>query len=136
MTSKSTGKRARPVRVGVFGIGRGQSFAAQAEAMEGVKLVAICDQREQALADFARQHPQVTTYTDYDRMLAHDLDAVVLANYATEHAPAAIKAMQREYDANGPLWISYSEHLENYMGTEQEPVNSPPFRSHHYDVSC
>ena len=63
--------------------------------MEGVKLVAICDQREQALADFARQHPQVTTYTDYDRMLAHDLDAVVLANYATEHAPAAIKAMQR-----------------------------------------
>lgn len=48
----------------------------------------------------------------------------------------AIKAMQREYDANGPLWISYSEHLENYLGTDREPVGSPAFRSHHYDVSC
>jgi coenzyme F420 hydrogenase subunit beta len=48
----------------------------------------------------------------------------------------AIAAMEREYEPTGPLWISYSEHLENYMGTEREPVESPPFRSHHYDVSC
>ena len=48
----------------------------------------------------------------------------------------AIAAMEREYEPEGPLWISYSEHLENYMGTEREPVESPPFRSHHYDVSC
>jgi coenzyme F420 hydrogenase subunit beta len=48
----------------------------------------------------------------------------------------AIKAMQREYDPQGPLWISYSEHLADHMGTEREPVESPPFRSHHYDVSC
>lgn len=48
----------------------------------------------------------------------------------------AIAAMERGYEPEGPLWISYSEHLESYVGTEREPVESPPFRSHHYDVSC
>jgi predicted dehydrogenase len=88
-------KRQKPIRVGVFGIGRGQSFAAQAEVMDGVKLVAVCDQREPSLNAFGAAHPGVTTYTNYDRMLEHDLDAVVLANYCTEHAPAAVQALQR-----------------------------------------
>jgi coenzyme F420 hydrogenase subunit beta len=48
----------------------------------------------------------------------------------------AIAAMEREYEPDGPLWVSYSEHLDNYMGSEREPVESPSFRSHHYDVSC
>jgi len=87
-------KAAETVRVGVFGVGRGQSFAQQAAAMAGVELVALCDMREGALRDFAGQFSGVTTYTDYDRFLEHDMDAVVLANYATEHAPAAIKAMR------------------------------------------
>jgi predicted dehydrogenase len=89
------GQRADPVRVGVFGIGRGRGFAAQAAAMAGVELAAVCDMREAGLREFREQYPGVTTYTDYDAMLEHDLDAVVLANYATEHAPAAIQALQR-----------------------------------------
>ncbi|MCE5241129.1 Gfo/Idh/MocA family oxidoreductase [bacterium] len=84
----------KTIRVGVYGIGRGRSFADQAAAMEGVELAAICDQRERPLQDFLRAHPGVTGYTDYARMLEHDLDAVVLANYCTEHAPAAIQALQ------------------------------------------
>ncbi len=44
--------------------------------------------------------------------------------------------MQREYDPEAPLWISYWEHLESYSGTEREPVPPPPHRSHHYDVGC
>jgi predicted dehydrogenase len=88
-------KREKPIRVGVFGVGRGRGFAAQAAATEGVKLVALCDQREKSLQEFAAQCPDVSTYTDYDVMLEHDLDAVCLANYATEHAPAAIKALNR-----------------------------------------
>jgi predicted dehydrogenase len=83
------------IRIGVFGIGRGKSFAVQAAGMEGVELVALCDRREQALTEFAASYPTVTTYTDYDAFLQHDMDAVVLANYATEHAPAAVKALQR-----------------------------------------
>ncbi len=95
MAQRAKSKKAGQIRVGVFGIGRGRSFAAQAAAMEGVELVALCDQREKALSAFAAQYPQVTTYTDFDRMLEHDLDAVVLANFATEHVPAAIKALAR-----------------------------------------
>lgn len=93
MASRKT--RQKPVRVGVFGIGRGQNFAAQAAAMDDVELAAVCDRRERALTEFAARYPQVATYDDYDAMLEHDLDAVVLANYATEHAPAAVKALQR-----------------------------------------
>ncbi|MCE5237426.1 Gfo/Idh/MocA family oxidoreductase [bacterium] len=84
----------KTIRVGVYGIGRGRSFAEQAAAMEGVELAAICEQREQALQDFLRAHPGVTGYADYSQMLEHDLDAVVLANYCTEHAPAAVQALQ------------------------------------------
>jgi len=84
----------KTVKIGVYGVGRGQSFAGQAAAMEGVELVALCDMRQKALKEFAARFPGVASYTEYDRFLEHDMDAVVLANYATEHAPAAIQAMQ------------------------------------------
>ena len=87
-------RSAETIKVGVYGIGRGRSFAEQAAAMEGVELAAVCEQREGALQEFLNAHPGVTGYTDYSGMLAHDLDAVVLANYCTEHAPAAIQALQ------------------------------------------
>ncbi len=80
------------IRVGVVGVGRGQTFMRQA-ASAGMELVAICDTWEERLAEVGRTH-DVATYTDYDRFLAHDLDAVVLANYFHEHAPFAIKALR------------------------------------------
>jgi predicted dehydrogenase len=81
-----------PIRVGVVGVGRGQSFAAGATESVGMKLVALCDTWEERLLDAGRKLG-VATYTDYDRFLEHDLDAVVLANYFHEHAPFAIKAL-------------------------------------------
>ena len=88
-------KRSRKaIRVGVYGIGRGSSFAEQAAAMDDVELAAVCEQRERPLQDFLGVHPGVTGYAEYGKMLEHDLDAVVLANYCTEHAPAAILALQ------------------------------------------
>ncbi|MBE7042587.1 MAG: Gfo/Idh/MocA family oxidoreductase [Ruminococcaceae bacterium] len=36
----------------------------------------------------------VSYYTDFDSFIQHDMDAVVLANFANEHAPFAIKAMK------------------------------------------
>src|SRR5262249_56847108 len=41
----------------------------------------------------AGQRYGVATYTDYDTFLAHEMDAVVLANYFHQHAPFAIKAL-------------------------------------------
>jgi predicted dehydrogenase len=89
-----TRKQAKqPIRVGVVGVGRGQSFAAGATDLVGMKLVALCDTWEAKLAEAGKRHG-VTTYTDYGKFLEHDMDAVVLANYFHEHAPFAIRALE------------------------------------------
>lgn len=82
----------KTIRVGVIGIGRGQSFMGGAAAA-GMKLVAICDQWEERVRDVSKRY-EVTGYTDYDKFLEHDMDAVVLANYFHEHTPFAIKALR------------------------------------------
>lgn len=83
----------RPIRVGVLGVGRGQSFAEGAIDLVGMQLVALCDTWEAKLVEAGTRYG-VATYTDYDRFLEHDMEAVVLANFFHEHAPFAIKALQ------------------------------------------
>jgi predicted dehydrogenase len=80
------------IRVGVIGVGRGQSFARGADLV-GMELVALCDKWEEKLTEVGQRFG-VTTYTDYDRFLEHEMDAVILANYFTDHAPFAIKALR------------------------------------------
>ncbi len=80
------------IRVGVIGVGRGESFIKGATDAVGMKLVAICDTWEERLQAAGRTHG-VATYTDYDAFLEHDLDAVILANYFHEHGPFAVKAL-------------------------------------------
>src|SRR4030042_521310 len=82
-----------PIRVGVIGVGRGQSFMRAGGDAVGMKLVAICDTWKERLDEVGKEFG-VATYTDYDKFLGHDMDAVVLANYFHEHAPFAIKALQ------------------------------------------
>jgi hypothetical protein len=48
----------------------------------------------------------------------------------------AKKNLQREYDPDASMWVSYTEHLEDYEGTEREAAPPPPSRSHHYTVAC
>jgi predicted dehydrogenase len=81
------------IRVGVVGVGRGQSFARGASEAVGMKLVALCDTWEERLEEAGKEHG-VATYTDYQQFLTHDMDAVVLANYFHEHAPFAIQALE------------------------------------------
>ncbi len=83
----------KPIRVGIIGVGRGQNFADGATELVGMKLVALCDTWEEKLQAVGTRYG-VTTYTDYDRFLEHDMDAVILANYFHEHAPFAIKALR------------------------------------------
>ncbi len=80
------------IKVGVIGVGRGMSFARGTKSA-GLELVAICDTWEEKLKT-AGAEMQVATYTDYDKFLEHDMDAVILANYFNEHAPFAIKALE------------------------------------------
>lgn len=87
----------RNIKVGVVGVGRGRSFARGAGPMVGMELVALCDTWEEKLievaAQFKAEGSKLTTYTDYESFLEHDMDAVILANYYHEHAPFAVKAL-------------------------------------------
>jgi len=93
MTAKRGRHREKPIRVGVVGVGRGQSFASGATELTGMKLAALCDTWEERLREVARRY-RVAAYTDYNRFLEHDMDAVVLANYFHQHAPFAIRALE------------------------------------------
>jgi len=48
----------------------------------------------------------------------------------------ALRHLRRSYSPEGSLWISYSEHLRAYGGSDRAPVAPPPHRSHHYRISC
>ena len=87
------------IRIGVVGIGRGQSFMRGANDLTGLELVAICDNWQEKLEstrkNFADQGQNIAVYSDYDRFLEHEMDAVILANYFHQHAPFAVKALER-----------------------------------------
>ena len=81
----------KKVKIGVIGAGRGKDLFERGELIPNAEFVAMCDKWEVGLEPFKGK---CATYTDFDEFLKHDMDAVVLANYAHEHAPFAIKAMK------------------------------------------
>lgn len=86
----------KQIRIGVFGARRGKSMITYCSISDKAKIVAVCDQWKPALDKIRSRFPQedIAFYEDFDAFLAHDMDAVVLANYANEHAPYAIRALQ------------------------------------------
>ncbi|MBO7520445.1 MAG: Gfo/Idh/MocA family oxidoreductase, partial [Clostridia bacterium] len=84
------------VKIGVLGLYRGSSMINYCLAADNAELVAICDKWEEGVRLQKERHKDlnITYYTDFDEFLKHDMDMVVLANYANEHTPFAIKAMK------------------------------------------
>ena len=84
------------VRIGVMGAYRGTSMINYCESSQNAQVVAICDKWAEGLErqKAALNDPEIAYYTDFDDFIRHDMDAVVLANYANEHAPFAIRAMR------------------------------------------
>ena len=85
----------KKLKIGVLGLYRGSSMINYCEAAENAEIVAICDKWEdgirrqkEALGD------KVTFYRDFEDFIKHDMDAVVLANYANEHAPFAVRCLR------------------------------------------
>ncbi len=86
------------VKIGVFGGYRGYSMIDQLFKENDATLVAVCDKYQPILDKVKRQADElgvkVALYTDFDEFIKHDMDAVVLANYANEHAPFAIRCLE------------------------------------------
>ena len=87
----------KKIKVGILGVGgRGKAFHKNVLANNG-EIVAACDISEEYLKKAKEKWgEQVATYTSFDEMLEHKgLDLVVLSNYFHEHAPYAIKALNK-----------------------------------------
>ena len=83
-------------KVGLLGVGRGGMLWKYCKAAGNAEIVAVCDKWQEGL-DRAKKDisdDNVAYYTDFNEFIKHDMDAVLLANYATEHAPFAIAAMK------------------------------------------
>ena len=87
----------KKVKIGVLGGYRGSSMINYCKRANNAEVVAICDKLPEVL-ESQRQNTQglnIAFYDNFEDFIQHDMDAVVLANYANEHAPFAICAMER-----------------------------------------
>ena len=87
----------KKIKIGVLGGYRGSSMIKYCKEAENAEVVAICDNAPEVLEAQKRDAEglNITFYDNFDEFIQHDMDAVVLANFATEHAPFAIKAMKQ-----------------------------------------
>lgn len=87
----------KPIRIGIFGLGRGASFIGIIKSCGG-EVVAVCETNQKRIDKALEKigSPDgVTCYTDPDQFIEHDMDAVFLANCFHEHAKYAIRALER-----------------------------------------
>lgn len=85
------------LKIGVFGAFRGKTMIDVLAYHPDAQLVAVCDRHRPLLDELGKltqqAHLDVALYEDFDSFFRHDMDAVVLANFATEHAPYAIRLL-------------------------------------------
>ena len=83
------------VKIGVLGAYRGSDFAKAALDFTDAAVTAICERDTKRIEWFKDlKFGEYTYFTDFDKMLQSDIDAVILCNYFCEHAPFAIKALK------------------------------------------
>ena len=85
------------LKIGVFGAYRGMTMINMLASHPDAVLTAVCDKygpaldKVRALAD--EKGIKVSLYENFEDFFRHDMDAAVLANYANEHAPFAIRLL-------------------------------------------
>ena len=84
----------KKIKVGVFGAYRGDSMIEYCKKSNRAQIVAICDKCEEILRKHKDNNENIAFYTSFDEFIKHDMDMVVLANYANEHVPFAIRCME------------------------------------------
>lgn len=85
------------VKIGVFGARRGYVMASVMYRHPDAELVAVCDGSQERLEGCGKIAEDagnpIALYTDFEKFAQHEMDGVVLANYATEHVPYAIRLL-------------------------------------------
>lgn len=86
----------KKIKIGVVGAGRGKTMMDYCTKFDDAELVAICDSFEPALEGVKQLYGEenITYYSDFDKFILHDMDAVVLANFANDHAPYAVRCLE------------------------------------------
>ena len=87
----------KKVRIGILGAYRGSSMLNYCKASSRAEVVAICDKSPFAIETQKKMlgTDTITYYSSFEDFIEHDMDAVVLANYANEHAPFAIRCLKK-----------------------------------------
>lgn len=86
------------LKIGVMGAARGMTMIDVLLHHPDAGVVAVCDKYEPFLENVrqkaAANNTEVAIYNNFDDFITHDMDAVVLANYAHQHAPFAIRCLR------------------------------------------
>lgn len=84
------------IRIGIVGIaGRGKSFFENIRVNNG-RIVAVCDIWQPNLDAAKSILGDVATYLDFNEFIEHEgMDAILVSNYFHEHAPFAIRALEK-----------------------------------------
>ena len=87
----------KKIRIGVLGGARGASMVSYCKRSAHAEVVALCDKSSEVLQAQRKKFADlnITFYENFDDFILHDMDAVVIANFATEHAPYAIRCLNR-----------------------------------------
>ena len=86
------------IKIGVFGAARGMTMIHEMINNPDAEVVAICD-KYPSLLDACRKlaedkNLKIVLYPNFDDFFEHDMDAVVMANYAHEHAKFGIRLLK------------------------------------------
>ncbi len=85
------------IKIGVFGGRRGLALLKAAQAHPECVVTAVCDMYEPFLNDCKKyaesKNLDIKCFKDFESFFQEDMDAVILANYANEHAPYAIRCL-------------------------------------------
>ena len=83
------------IKIGVFGVGRGMDVAKNF-MLQNCDVVALCDNHPERLADAVKKlGDTVAVYDNFDEFINHDMDAVIVSNFFHQHAPYAIRLMEK-----------------------------------------
>ncbi len=82
------------IRIGIFGLGRGGSFYKSITACGG-EVVALCDANTEKLKQAKEHCPSADCFESFDEFIERPMDAVLLANYFTDHARFAVRCLEK-----------------------------------------